>query len=85
MAALLRDIRAFVAGRAGGGDVLETGRAAASLYDALLVRAAALARSGPVAPPPGACLLALGSRGAANSFWLRTRTTPLSCRVRRTQ
>lgn len=68
LAALLRNIRAFVAGRAGGGDVLETGRAAAALYDALLARAAALARSGPVAPPPGACLLALGSQGRCEQF-----------------
>jgi CBS domain-containing protein len=68
LAALLCDIRAFVVGRAGGGDVLETGRAAAALYDALLVRAAALARGGPVAPPPGACLMALGSQGRCEQF-----------------
>ena len=68
LAGLTRAVRAFVAARAESGDVLDTGRAAAALYDGLLARAAALARDGPGRPPDGFCLAALGSQARGEQF-----------------
>ncbi|WP_300155684.1 putative nucleotidyltransferase substrate binding domain-containing protein [Solidesulfovibrio sp.] len=65
LAGLTRGVRAFVAGRAESGDVLDTGRAAAALYDGLLARAAVLARD---RPPGGFCLAALGSQARGEQF-----------------
>lgn len=68
----LERIRCCIADRAVPGvSALETGQLASQLYDAFLVRAAELARAGPLQLPESAgsyCLAVLGSQGRREQF-----------------
>ncbi|MHC1789624.1 DUF294 nucleotidyltransferase-like domain-containing protein [Solidesulfovibrio sp.] len=66
---VLARIRGLIADQAGpAGDALAVGRSASRLYDALLARAAELARIGPDDPPGRFALAVLGSQGRREQF-----------------